>query len=150
MREGLKTFTISRRLEIDMGHRIPDHKSKCRNLHGHHYVFEIEVQGALRHDPGASDHGMVMDFGDVKELLTAKILEPWDHGFMMYERDPLSRVFSELPDQKIIFVPFIPTAENIASHAFDILAPILAERRLQLVSLTVWETPNSRATVGCA
>ncbi|HCX34237.1 MAG TPA: 6-carboxytetrahydropterin synthase QueD, partial [Rhodocyclaceae bacterium] len=26
---------ITRRLEFDAGHRIPDHLSRCRHLHGH-------------------------------------------------------------------------------------------------------------------
>ncbi|MFM6979682.1 MAG: 6-carboxytetrahydropterin synthase, partial [Methylophilaceae bacterium] len=26
---------ITTRLEFDAGHRIPCHKSQCRNLHGH-------------------------------------------------------------------------------------------------------------------
>ncbi|HEX5676071.1 MAG TPA: 6-carboxytetrahydropterin synthase, partial [Azonexus sp.] len=25
---------ITRRLEFDAGHRIPDHRSQCRHLHG--------------------------------------------------------------------------------------------------------------------
>ena len=28
-------LTITRKLEFDAGHRIPDHKSQCRNLHGY-------------------------------------------------------------------------------------------------------------------
>lgn len=28
---------ITRRLEFDAGHRIPDHQSQCRYLHGHRY-----------------------------------------------------------------------------------------------------------------
>ena len=34
-------ISVTRRLEFDAGHRIPDHRSQCRNLHGHRYVLEI-------------------------------------------------------------------------------------------------------------
>ena len=32
---------ITRRLEFDAGHRIPDHASQCRHLHGHRYAIEV-------------------------------------------------------------------------------------------------------------
>ena len=38
-------LTITRKLEFDAGHRIPDHKSQCRNLHGHRYTLEITLTG---------------------------------------------------------------------------------------------------------
>ena len=38
---------ITRRLEFDAGHRIPDHKSQCRHLHGHRYVIEITLSGQV-------------------------------------------------------------------------------------------------------
>ena len=40
-------LTITRKLEFDAGHRIPDHKSQCRNLHGHRYTLEITLVGAV-------------------------------------------------------------------------------------------------------
>ena len=36
---------ITTRLEFDAGHRIPCHKSQCRNLHGHRYAMEITLSG---------------------------------------------------------------------------------------------------------
>ncbi len=149
MDDGLE-MCVRRRVEIDMGHRIPNHKSKCRHLHGHRYVFEVEVAGPLTGRRGASDEGMIIDFGDIKEILVSRIHEPWDHGFMLYEGDPLREALEALPEQKIVFVPFVPTAENIARHAFTLLAPELARRGLTLAGVTVWETPNSRACVRAA
>jgi hypothetical protein len=32
---------------IRRGHRIPDHKSQCRNLHGHRYTVEITLVGKV-------------------------------------------------------------------------------------------------------
>ncbi|MHB8760606.1 MAG: 6-pyruvoyl trahydropterin synthase family protein, partial [Thiobacillus sp.] len=34
---------ITRRLEFDAGHRIPNHGSQCRHLHGHRYALEITL-----------------------------------------------------------------------------------------------------------
>ena len=69
-------LTITRKLEFDAGHRIPDHRSQCRNLHGHRYVLEITLQGDLVETEGAPDRGMVMDFADVKSLATAQSITP--------------------------------------------------------------------------
>jgi hypothetical protein len=38
---------ITRRLEFDAGHRIPDHASQCRHLHGHRYALEITLSGDI-------------------------------------------------------------------------------------------------------
>ena len=45
---------ITKLLEIDMGHRIPQHKSKCFNPHGHRYKFEVGVEGELINSKGES------------------------------------------------------------------------------------------------
>ncbi|MFZ8988336.1 MAG: 6-carboxytetrahydropterin synthase, partial [Methylophilaceae bacterium] len=36
---------ITSRMEFDAGHRIPNHKSSCRNLHGHRYAIEVSLSG---------------------------------------------------------------------------------------------------------
>jgi len=136
---------IVRRIEIDMGHRVPAHKSKCRNLHGHRYAFEVGVHGPVSTNSGSSDEGMVMDFSDLKSILVEEIDGKLDHGFMMYEKDPFAEAFKGFKDQKIIFVPFIPTAENIASFVFHNLKDKIAEKKLKLAFVKVFETPLSSA-----
>lgn len=85
--------TITRKLEFDAGHRIPDHRSQCRNLHGHRYVLEITLQGELVETEGAPDRGMVMDFADVKALAMEHLVNKWDHAFIVYARDEVVRSF---------------------------------------------------------
>ena len=53
---------ITRRLEFDAGHRIPDHRSQCRHLHGHRYALEITLAGEVIERAGDAANGMVMDF----------------------------------------------------------------------------------------
>ncbi|MBP7991718.1 MAG: 6-carboxytetrahydropterin synthase, partial [Rhodocyclaceae bacterium] len=59
---------ITRRLEFDAGHRIPDHRSQCRHLHGNRYALEITPSGEVieRNEEQAND--MVIDFGDIKTI----------------------------------------------------------------------------------
>lgn len=139
---------ITKEIEIDMGHRVPNHKSKCRNLHGHRYKVEVGVDDKVISTKGSSDEGMVIDFGDLKEIMMEEIDAKHDHGFMMYEYDEFYGLFKQLynmNDQKIIFTPFVPTAENIAKYWFQLIEPRLAERGIALRHVKIWETPTSTA-----
>ena len=60
---------ITTRMEFDSGHRIPNHKSVCKNLHGHRYAIEVTVKGEIGEQSHESDFGMVMDFKDAKNLI---------------------------------------------------------------------------------
>ena len=140
-----KECLVIRRIEIDMGHRVPAHKSKCRNLHGHRYVFEVGVYGPVNQVQNQSKEGMVVDFSELKTILLEEIDNKLDHGFMMYDKDPLAGTFRGFSDQKIIFVPFIPTAENIAGFVFENLKEKINSLGLKLSFVKVWETPNCSA-----
>ena len=63
------TTTIRRYVETDTGHRVPNHKSKCKHLHGHRYRFEAEIEGDVVEVSGVSDEGMLMDFSDISKVL---------------------------------------------------------------------------------
>lgn len=142
---------ITKRIEWDMGHRIPNHQSVCHNLHGHRYVVEVAVEGVVHTTIGQSNEGMVLDFGEIKELMMKHIHEPCDHSFMYYEDDPtMVAFFKENPHFKTVKVAFVPTAENIAAWIFHKLEEPLTRtygRQLQLKSVQVWETPSSSAII---
>jgi 6-pyruvoyltetrahydropterin/6-carboxytetrahydropterin synthase len=158
---------VTKYIEIDMGHRVPNHKSKCRNFHGHRYKIEVGVDYKVISTQGTSDEGMVIDFGDLKQIMMEEIDAKYDHGFVMYEYDNFKEMFEILkngetiineqgivldePEKleehvKIHFVPFIPTAENLAKHWFEIIKPKLEKRKIKIKFVRVWETPTSTAT----
>src|SRR5512147_1558552 len=78
---------ITRRLEFDAGHRIPNHNSQCKHLHGHRYAIEITLSGDIITAAGASEEGMVMDFSDVKHIAKERVVDVWDHAFLVYRGD---------------------------------------------------------------
>lgn len=143
-------FKIVREIGIDAGHRIPDHGSKCRNLHGHRYTIQAMCVGELIED-GASS-GMVLDFGFLKEEMMEVIDKPCDHGLILFKDDSVLSALRQgqikgIVDgaMKIVEVDFIPTAENLAKYWYDQLKPRVAARsdfKAHLRSITVWETPN--------
>lgn len=144
-------LTITRKLEFDAGHRIPDHRSQCRNLHGHRYVLEITLRGKVVETEGAPDRGMVMDFADVKSLAMEHIVSRWDHAFIVFEGDTRVREFLQsMPDHKTVVIDRVPTVENLAAIAFETLAQVYDVHYgidLRLHQVRLYETPNCWADV---
>jgi 6-pyruvoyltetrahydropterin/6-carboxytetrahydropterin synthase len=77
---------ISKFVELDAAHRVPYHQSKCKNLHGHRYKVEMTVTGQIR-DDHTPEHGMVLDFSFMKELLMEFVHEPCDHAMILWVED---------------------------------------------------------------
>lgn len=144
-------LTITRKLEFDAGHRIPDHKSQCRNLHGHRYTLEITLTGQVITAEGNSDNGMIMDFSDVKSIAKEHLVDVWDHAFLVYEKDTAVKEFlASLPNHKTVVIDRIPTVENLAAVAFGILKAAFKDRYgtgLHLHKLVLHETPNCWAEI---
>ena len=143
--------TIRRFVETDTGHRVPNHKSKCRHFHGHRYRFEAEIEGDVVTDRGVSDEGMLIDFSDVSIILTKYVHDIIDHAFVVYDGDEEGRAALSLlkNDHRTYVVPFIPTAENLAKWAFEQVKPHIKSsygNKLRLVSMHVRETPKSWAS----
>lgn len=139
---------ITRRFEFDSGHRVTYHKSKCRNLHGHRYVLEVTVEGDLIQTYGDSSQGMVMDFGDIKELVQEHFVEVLDHAFIVWEDDRRLVQFLQEDGHKHVVVPFVPTAEHLALYAREQISKLLDEHtdgRVQVAHIRLYETPNSWA-----
>src|SRR5512147_1516991 len=109
---------ITRRLEFDAGHRIPNHASQCRHLHGHRYAIEITLSGEVVRTAGAADEGMVMDFSEVKAVANAVLVGQWDHAFLVHQGDrAVVEFLATLPGHKTVVLPVVPTAENLAAEA---------------------------------
>ncbi len=144
-------LTITRKMEFDAGHRIPDHNSQCRNLHGHRYTLLITLTGDVVQQDGQSDNGMIMDFGDIKALAHEHLVKRWDHAFIVFEKDTVVRNFLDsMPDHKTVVIDRVPTVENLAQIAFDLLKQVYHGRyghQLALAKVTLYETPNCWAEV---
>jgi 6-pyruvoyltetrahydropterin/6-carboxytetrahydropterin synthase len=129
-----------------MGHRVPNHSSKCKNVHGHRYKAEITLEGDVVGNKGVSDEGMVIDFGHIKTIAQRWIDTYLDHGYMG-QQGPDDKLLELLitMQSKIYNVNFVPTAENIAAHLFDMLSPLFSDvygTNLRLQSIKLYETPN--------
>ena len=139
-------IAITRRLEFDAGHRLPNHKSQCRNIHGHRYALEITLSSEVIHEEGAADDGMVMDFGDIKRIAKEKLVDLWDHAFLVHRGDNVMVDFlAAISGHKTVILDVVPTAENLAQAAFAILKDAYHDRFGHVLALTrvrLYETPN--------
>lgn len=141
-------IAISKEVEFDAGHRVPNHQSKCKNPHGHRYRVRVTCTGPIIEDPTDPEFGMLTDFGDLKALMTTLIHDPLDHAMVIHTDDTDLSAAMTGYGWKCVWLPYVPTAENFARWAWEQLAPHLNERygpRLQLAEVAVWETPTSVA-----
>jgi 6-pyruvoyltetrahydropterin/6-carboxytetrahydropterin synthase len=143
---------ISKEIEFDMGHRVSTHGSKCKNPHGHRYKVRVTCKGDIIDDPTRKDHGMLVDFGNLKYIMNHKVHDVLDHGFAVWEDDTVLRKVLDEPSKEnkwnYIVFPYIPTAENIARWIWKQLQydiEVEFGNDLELYEVAVWETPTSVA-----
>jgi 6-pyruvoyltetrahydropterin/6-carboxytetrahydropterin synthase len=132
--------TAVRRLQFCAGHRVHRHESKCRNLHGHNYVAFFHASS----EAGLDELGRVIDFGVLKSRLAPWIDENWDHGMVLCREDVEAiAAVSLMPDQKLYLMDANPTAENMALHLLEEIAPrLLADTGVVIEKVVLWETEN--------
>ena len=115
-------ISISRKFQFAAAHSLPTHKGKCKGLHGHSYVTEVEIMGPVCDNPVASHYGMIMDFGDLKKEVEA-VIDLVDH--------------KHLNNLDIVCVP---TAEKLAWWlAVEIGKRLGPYPDIELVELRLWE-----------
>jgi 6-pyruvoyltetrahydropterin/6-carboxytetrahydropterin synthase len=129
---------------------VVGHESHCRNLHGHNYLFTFYVEAK---DGELDAVGRVLDFTSIKNSLCAWLEENWDHKFMVWEEDTAIHELMQTTmgrahlTESLVWVPFNPTAENIAKHLVLVVGPrALAKTNVTLVRVDVGETRKCSAT----
>ena len=90
-----------------------------------------------------------MDFSDVKRIAKERVVDAWDHAFLVWCKDKVVLDFLQtLPDHKTVVLEAVPTAENLARIAFDLLHEAYRDtfgNHLRLVRVRLFETPNNWA-----
>ena len=125
--------TITRRMHFSAAHRVhnpalSDEENrrvfgKCNNpnWHGHNYMLDVSVRGAVD-----ARTGYVVDLGQVRDIVQLHVIEKVDHRNLNLEVDFLRDT--------------IPTTENVVVAMWRVLEPVL--RPAHLTRLVLWETVN--------
>ncbi len=134
-------YQVVRKHEIHCGHRVYQHESKCRNLHGHSYVFHLKCSSE-----SLDELGRVIDFSVIKELLCKWLDDNWDHKMILWDQDPLFTELLKL-DSSVVSIPYNPTAENLARHLVETVGPrLFAHLPITLSEVTLEETSKCSAS----
>lgn len=141
--------------DFSAGHRVAGHESKCAFLHGHNYRVHFKCQA-----PALDSLGRVIDFSVIKSTLCNWLEENWDHRFLAWNDDPILRTlypscspggmvddYTRVLLDSIVFVPFNPTAENMALHLLREVGPrLLQGSGVVLVEVRIEETRKCSAS----
>ena len=129
-------FRVTREIDFCYGHRLMNYDGKCKYLHGHNGRAIIAIEA-----PKLDERGMVLDFSDIKRVVSTWIDENLVHRMLLQRNDPFVKVLQDL-NEPVFLMDENPTAENIAKliHEFT------ASRGFPVVETHLWETPHCFAT----
>jgi 6-pyruvoyltetrahydropterin/6-carboxytetrahydropterin synthase len=140
----MNKFSCCVKIEFDAAHRVIGHQNKCVYLHGHRYALEVTAT-SYRLD----QLGMVVDFGFLKSKIKQWIDANFDHtAILSIEDRELGDSIAAITEQKIYYLPYNPTAENIATYLkYEILPEIMQSDQYAITEVRLQETPNCWAIV---
>ena len=118
-------YEISVEKHFDAAHYLRGYKGKCEALHGHRFRVVARVRTAQ-----LDDIGIAYDFAELKQHLN-EILSRFDHTCI-----------NDVPP----FDQINASAENIARTIYQELEPKLAGAPVNISSVEVWESPQTRVT----
>ena len=129
-------YRVTREINFCYGHRLLNYDGKCKYLHGHNGRAVITIEA-----PELDQRGMVLDFTDIKRVVSHWIDENLDHRMILHREDPARRALEEL-GEPMYLIDANPTAENIARLIFD----FARGQGFPVVETLLWETPHCVAT----
>lgn len=129
-------FRVTREIQFCYGHRLLNYDGKCRYLHGHNGTAVIALEAEK-----LDARGMVLDFTDIKRVVSGWIDEKLDHRMILCREDPAVPILREM-GEPLFLIDENPTAENIAKLIYD----FTESQGFPIVECRLWETPNCFAT----
>ncbi len=124
-----KRVLVSKEFTFDAAHHLHCYEGKCKNLHGHTYKVDFGISGFV------DEIGLVIDFGDIKEIWKQEIETYLDHRYLN----------ETLPKMNT-------TAENMVVWIYEKMKESLNKRSekyndLRVEFVRLYETPTSYAEV---
>lgn len=138
-----KQVRVTKEFNFEIAHALWNYDGPCKNLHGHSYRLFVTVIGVPLDDTSNPKHGMVIDFGDLKEIVNEEIVEPLDHAVILNSAaltNDINRI-GQMFD-KLFVVEYQPTCENMVID-FAVRISRRLPSGLKLHSLKLHETASS-------
>ena len=142
----MSTIRITKRFSFEAGHALHGYDGKCKNLHVHSYKLSVTVIGTPITDKTNPKFGMVIDFTDLKRIVTEEIVNKFDHATIFNKNTPHVKLAKTLKDEghNVLLVDYQPTTECMIAD----FATKIKERlpiNLKLHTLKLQETESSYA-----
>ena len=136
---------LTKEFKFEMAHALKGYDGPCKHIHGHSYELVVTVAGEPVNDQSSPKLGMVMDFGQLKNIVRQEIVTEFDHALVL-NRASANEYFTRMPDLfgKLIFVDYQPTSENMLIDFADRIKSNLPVE-VELVSMQLRETVTSYA-----
>lgn len=132
----MSRFKVTKQIEFCYGHRLLNYDGMCKHLHGHNGLLEIVVS-----TESLDSRGMVIDFGDIKDVVKGWVDTNIDHRMILSKDDPILNLLQDL-NESVYVMDENPTAENIAKHIHE----EAQKAGLNILETRLWETPSSYAS----
>ena len=135
---------LTKEFKFEMAHALLGYNGPCKNIHGHSYYLYVTIIGETINDPTASQDGMVMDFTDLKTIVSTEITDRLDHALAINENTPQHIITSLQSFDNLVLLPYQPTCENML---IDFAARIQKKlpAHIKLYKLKLCETVTSSA-----
>ncbi|MDR0437168.1 MAG: 6-carboxytetrahydropterin synthase [Bacteroidales bacterium] len=140
-------ITITKIFHYEMAHALHRYDGACANIHGHSYRLEVTVTGPVITDAMNPKCGMIIDFGDLKQIVQNTVLNQFDHALVLNSAmvvETHGRAFLQNQFGNIIFVDYQPTNENLLVDFAQRIQSALPTD-ITLVCLRMYETNASFA-----
>lgn len=134
-------LSLTKVFHFETGHALNEYEGACKNIHGHSYELRVSVTTSNQSDDFLPAPGFIIDFKEIKKIVTQKIVDHLDHKLILskayLQKHPQ---FNEL--ENLIIWDFEPSAENILLFIKNTLFNEFPEE-IKLSKLLLYETKSS-------
>ncbi|MDR2814947.1 MAG: 6-carboxytetrahydropterin synthase [Prevotellaceae bacterium] len=134
---------ITKEFSFEMAHQLEGYDGQCSNIHGHSYRLFVTVSGTPVSEADSPKRGMVMDFTELKKIVSEHIVGKLEHALMLRQGSKTDEALKSIY-AKIVCVAYQPTCENMVIQMAQILTEQLPQN-VKLHSLKLHETQTSFA-----
>ena len=145
---------VTREFTFDSAHFLTDYYGKCERMHGHTYVLQVTLEGAVQ------SNGLVLDFVVLKRIVNKHVLDKIDHQLLndVIKNPSAERVVVWIWEQLMDLQKLLKEEMDDPNLGREIkallkkpdqkgkLGRLEFDKTLRLHELKLWETPNSFVT----
>ena len=134
---------VTKIFRFETAHAIHGYNGHCRNIHGHSYELHVTVISANDQGNYLPAPGFIIDFKEIKKLVTSSVIEIFDHKVLL-SRDFILANPAFASQENLVTWETEPTAENMLLFIKQTLNEKLPAE-VTLVQLKLFETKDSYA-----